>query len=87
VKGKKEPKKIFELIVDEPSDALDQALEAFQNGRAEYTNGNWDAAIEQFKKAIALNNDGPSQLFLERCEKLKLHPPENWNGVYTFESK
>ncbi|MCX6714686.1 MAG: adenylate/guanylate cyclase domain-containing protein [Candidatus Uhrbacteria bacterium] len=87
VKGKKEPKKIFELIVDEPSDALDQALEAFQSGRLAYTNGNWDTAIVQFKKAIALNSDGPSQLFVERCEKLREHPPTDWNGVYAFESK
>lgn len=87
VKGKKEPKKIFELMTDEPNDILEQVLEAFQKGRAEYTNGNWDAAIAEFKKAIVLNNDGPSQLFLERCEKLREHPPENWNGVYAFEMK
>lgn len=87
VKGKKEPKKIFELLVGEPSEVQQQALEYFQSGREEYTRGNWDAAILEFKKAIALTNDGPSHLFIERCEKLKLHPPEGWNGVYSFESK
>ncbi len=87
VKGKKEPKKIFELIVDGSSDVFDQALEAFQDGRHEYVKGNWDAAIAQFKKAIAFHDDGPSHLFVERCEKLKAHPPEHWDGVYVFESK
>ncbi|OGL63375.1 hypothetical protein A3C09_04250 [Candidatus Uhrbacteria bacterium RIFCSPHIGHO2_02_FULL_47_44] len=87
VKGKKEPKKIFELIVDEPSEVLDQALEHFQSGRLAYAQGNWDAAISAFQKAIALHDDGPSHLFIERCEKLKFHPPEDWNGVYAFESK
>ncbi|MEK7452091.1 MAG: adenylate/guanylate cyclase domain-containing protein, partial [Patescibacteria group bacterium] len=87
VKGKKEPKKIFELIVDDPSEVLDQALEAFQCGRDAYTKGNWDEATAAFQKAIDLHDDGPSHLFIERCEKLKLHPPENWSGVYAFESK
>lgn len=87
VKGKKEPKKIFELIVDESSEVLEQSLEAFRTGREEYIKGNWDAAIVALKKAIALNNDGPSQLFVERCEKLREHPPKDWNGVYVFESK
>jgi adenylate cyclase len=87
VKGKKEPKKIFELIVDDSTDVLEQALEQFHLGRAEYTKGNWDAAMLAFQKAIDLNNDGPSHLFLERCEKLKAHPPEDWKGVYVFESK
>ncbi len=87
VKGKKEPKKIFELIVDEPSDLLDQSLEAFRQGRDAYAKGDWDLAIEQFKKAIALHDDGPSHLFVERCEKLRSDPPTDWNGVYAFESK
>ena len=87
VKGKKEPTKIFELIVEESSDALEQAHRHFQSGRALYAKGDWNAAIAEFKKAIALNDDGPSKLFVERCEKFREHPPENWNGVYSFESK
>ncbi len=87
VKGKKEPTKLFELLVEKPSATDDQALVYFQAGRALYKKGQWDSAIAKFKKAIALNNDGPSQLFIERCEKFRVHPPQNWNGVYVFENK
>jgi adenylate cyclase len=87
VKGKKEPAKLFELITNEPTEALSDALDFFALGRAAYTQGEWQKAIALFEKAIAVNNDGPSHLFLERCKKFQEHSPENWRGIYEFESK
>lgn len=87
VKGKKEPRKIFELITEKPSEPLKKALKYFDQGRAAYTKGNWDKAIELFEKTLTIRNDGPSMLFIERCNHLKKHPPKDWDGVYRFEHK
>lgn len=87
VKGKKEPRRIFELIAEETSEPLQKALKFFEQGRLAYTKGDWEKAITCFEKAVTVHNDGPSKLFIERCKKLRKHPPKDWNGVYQFESK
>lgn len=87
VKGKKEPTRMYELVTDEPSPALQQALTYFERGRVAYASGDWDIAITEFEQAIICNNDGPSALFIERCKKFALHPPKGWHGVYEFDSK
>lgn len=82
VKGKKEPKTIFELVVkDIPSDVLTH----FEHGRKYYQEGNWDKAIEEF--SFSKNTDGPSKAYLQRCKDFKKNPPQNWNGVYEFKTK
>lgn len=87
VKGKQEPTKIFEVLLKKLNQKEQDAHKYFEQGRLAYTKGNWDMAIRKFEKAIELTNDGPSQLFLERSAKLKLHPPKGWDGVYSFDSK
>jgi adenylate cyclase len=87
VKGKQEPTKIFEVLLKKPNQKEQDAHKYFEQGRLAYTKGNWDMAIRKFEKAIELTNDGPSQLFLERSAKLKLHPPKGWDGVYSFDQK
>ena len=87
VKGKKEPKRIFELITKPVDDDLKKVLELFTKGRTHYLKGEWDLATAQFEQALALDDDGPSKTFLERCRALKTQPPLTWNGVYEFKSK
>ncbi|MDQ3014695.1 MAG: adenylate/guanylate cyclase domain-containing protein [bacterium] len=87
VKGKKEPKKIFELITDPLTDGFKKVLEHFKAGKEHYKKGEWDKAISEFKKALDVQDDGPSKVFLERTEYLKAHQPENWTGVYEFKTK
>ena len=87
VKGKNEPKKIFELITEPVTDMVKKKLQHFADGRAAYIAGKWDEAIAHFKKALALGSDGPSTAFIERCEDLKAHPPPHWTGVYEFKTK
>ncbi len=87
VKGKKEPKLIFELVTKPVDDTLKKVLEYFAQGKASYLRGEWDKAIDQFQKALALHEDGPSKTFLERCHLLKIQAPVIWNGVYEFKSK
>ena len=49
----------------------------------------WDEARRAFAEAIAIDpNDGPSITFLNRLEKLILHPPDDdWDGSWRLEQK
>lgn len=87
VKGKTEPKKIFELVTRPVDDSLREGFALFERGRLHYMNGKWDDAIAAFGEAVAVCGDQPSRVFLERCEKLKRNPPMDWKGVYEFTSK
>ncbi|MBX4190023.1 adenylate/guanylate cyclase domain-containing protein [Candidatus Parcubacteria bacterium] len=82
VKGKKEPKIIFEIMT-KPLDK--NILDHFNLGRQLYKEGKWNEAIAHF--AIGAEVDGPTKLYLERCQYLQEHPPESWNGVYEFKTK
>lgn len=88
VKGKKEPRKIFE-----PLDAKDlspnkkEQLVAFEAGRTAYYAGDWQQAISHFTKALSRGEDGPSTELLRRCQELLHSQPEHWEGVYEFKAK
>jgi adenylate cyclase len=88
VKGKQEPRRIYELITSDVSDSLKKTLEAFAKGRASYIAGDWKTAISHFEEALLYTpEDGPSTVFIERCQQLQKNPPSNWNGVFAFETK
>ena len=55
-----------------------------------YFNQEWDLAIENFEKALILeaHEKNPSQIFIDRCEMMKLKPPaKDWDGVFVMTSK
>jgi len=56
----------------------------FAKGRELYLGRQWDGAIAEFKKGLALvADDGPCLKFIERCEKFKKNPPgEDWDGTW-----
>jgi adenylate cyclase len=87
VKGKKEPKLIFELVYQPDNKNISQLIADFSHARSLYTQGSWDKAIEAFIAILATTNDGPSNAFIERCREMKQNPPAKWNGVYEFHSK
>lgn len=87
VKGKKKPKKIFELMPATDDPKLESALMLFKEGRDLYIAGKWQEASAIFEKAIAENNDAPSKVFLGRCVELIAHPPAQWDGIYEFKTK
>ncbi len=84
VKGKTEPKKIFELVTENVNQ---EALTHFHNGREAYLKADWAKAKEGFNKALQLSADSPSKTYLERIHHLEEFPPENWQGIYDFKSK
>ncbi len=88
VKGKIEPRRIYELITEPLTEAKKVVLEHFALGREHYKSGDFTEAVTEFKIALVADpSDGPSKVFLERSEDLLKNPPKNWNGVFEFKTK
>ncbi len=92
VKGRSKPVKVFE-IVGLRADASSKTFECinlYEQGMESYFKQDWEVAVKFFEQAILLeaHPKNPSQLFIERCNMMKLNPPEkNWDGVYIMTSK
>ena len=92
VKGKTRPVGVYEVLdyhTDETFPNLMNVVNQFKDGVEKYRGGKWDAAISAFREALRLNPaDKLSELYIERCEKLKLDPPQGeWDGVWVMEKK
>ena len=92
VKGKDEPVAIFEPLG--PADSLDQAtkdtLDRYHHAVALYRAQDWDAAEAAFH---ALLEADPTryvykEVYLKRISHFRTESPgENWDGVFTWETK
>ena len=92
VKGKTRPVGVYEVLdyhTDETFPNLMNVVNQFKDGVTKYRGGKWDAAINAFREALRLNPaDKLSEIYIERCEKLKLDPPQGeWDGVWVMEKK
>ena len=92
VKGKEEPISIFEIMVNDDSDAdLDLKLisNKFTEALNKYREREFEVAKEMFNDVLTLKEgDLTSQLYVERCEEYLIEPPpEDWDFVYTATSK
>jgi adenylate cyclase len=88
VKGKNKATSIYELIDFKKDNGSVMWIDFYHKGLYEYKKGNWDEAIKYFNKVLELKaNDYPSELMIERCNKLKIENPENWDGVIVLKSK
>ncbi|MBL7074529.1 CHASE2 domain-containing protein [candidate division KSB1 bacterium] len=91
VKGKAIPITVYELIGK--NGKLDgekgEVAEYFTKGINLYWQREWDEAIKHFQKALAIEpGDGPSKVFIERCQLYKENPPdENWQGEFVMKTK
>ena len=65
------------------------AVEAFELGLSQYRQRNWQAALAAFQAALGeAPGDGPSSLYCERCRiYLDNPPPEDWDGVWSMQTK
>jgi class 3 adenylate cyclase len=91
VVGQNRPQTIFE-IMGRKGDLTPAQLELrdrFSEGLACYRRRQWAESLRAFTAAIAIDpNDGPSIKFINRLEKLILHPPdESWDGSWRLEQK
>lgn len=93
VKGRYKAIKIYELISTAPASESDIAcVNLFSQALQVYREKRWDDAIDLFRKASEYRDgDGPSELFIKRCEMFKKNPPvaagEEWDGVWIMSTK
>jgi tetratricopeptide (TPR) repeat protein len=66
-----------------------KAVELFSEGRKYYKLMQFEEAKNLFRKALDLcADDGPSQVYLDRCINYIENPPsEDWDGVYVMTTK
>lgn len=95
VKGKKKSVELIQVL-DRPYS--EEGLRLFDEGRALYRQQIWHEAIQSFRDANALlavkdqagkeQNDGPCEVFIERCEMFQKEPPAaDWDGSWEMDSK
>lgn len=91
VKGKTKGVRIYELISevgDQPDPSIKAYNEKFIEAFGYYENMQWDEALTKFKQ---LHQAFPEvyavELFISRCEELKLNPPTAWDGVWIYHEK
>ena len=90
VKGKTQPVKVYELLgLAADTHVYSDLASRFGNGLAAYRSGQWQEAIEIFQELLGDHpQDGPSQVFIERCLNLLARPPEgSWDGVFVMKTK
>jgi adenylate cyclase len=91
VKGKTEPVAVHEVLdyhTDETFPHLMDVVNDFRDGISNYRRGAWDAAIGSFQRCLQAHpRDVLSATYVERCEQLRAHPPEHWDGIWVMTSK
>lgn len=91
VVGKSESVPIYELLGMKAAlpDYMYDMLEKYNAGRSYFIKRDWKQAISYFRQAIkVLPDDGPSRVYVEKCEEyMKSPPPRGWDGVFVLKSK
>ena len=95
VKGKNEPVNCYQLLSETGnSSSVQQALqETYDHALQAYFAGDFNLAVNEFKKSAEFEepvvhaNLNPSQVFLDRCERLLDEKPRQWNGVWELLNK
>ena len=92
VRGMETPIAIYEAMGHHTEASFPQreaALQAFSEGVARYRKREWKGAKRCFRDALGANpEDGPSRIYLERCEIFTSKPPPaDWDGVWAMQGK
>lgn len=91
VVGKQEVVHVYQLIdrKGQTTGALADMMVEFEKAHSRYRALDFEQAINGYKKCLELvPDDGPSRVFLNRCESyLTSPPPQDWDGVFTLTEK
>ncbi|MDQ6950073.1 MAG: adenylate/guanylate cyclase domain-containing protein [Mariprofundales bacterium] len=92
VKGKTKPVTIYEVLDFHSNESFPNLMEVvnyFREGRRAYIAGEWNKAVEYFKKALSYHpQDRLSQIYIDRCHHFQSEPPQgDWDGVWVMQSK
>ena len=71
------------------SEAMKELLVHYNQGLQLYKEAKFKEAIVYFEKALSIiPDDGPSQMYINRCkEYIQSPPPPDWDGVYVMKTK
>ncbi len=71
------------------TEKLKKLLDNYNKGLSLYREKKFKEAVTSFKKGLeAKPDDGPCQIYIERCEMFIKTPPDvNWDGVFTMTTK
>ncbi len=71
------------------TEELKQLLENYNKGLELYRARKFEEALTYFKKALEVRpEDGPSKLYVQRCEEyIKNPPPPDWDAIVTMTTK
>jgi len=71
------------------SDGKRNMLSYYNKGLDLYKRMKFEEALKSFEKALQFEpGDGPTKLYISRCEELiKVPPPADWDGVFTMITK
>jgi adenylate cyclase len=92
VQGKDLPVAVYEVLAHHTPETfpnMDQTVEAFAAGFAQYRLAEWTKAQGFFETALKANpNDRVSKIYVERCQHYLANPPgPEWDGVWTMTEK
>jgi adenylate cyclase len=92
VKGKREPVVVYELLEMAGvglTAEKEEAIRRYEEGMAQYKRHQWASAKRCFQAALeAWPDDGPSRVYVERCEaNLASPPPPEWDFVVRRQEK
>jgi adenylate cyclase len=91
VKGKKEPRRVFEVLCKrgQMSDALMKGRDQYHEALRLYRNGKFSDAIAVFEEVLHfMPDDHLTRKYLERARVYAITPPPNgWDGVFEMKSK
>ncbi|MFN0130426.1 MAG: CHASE2 domain-containing protein [Verrucomicrobiales bacterium] len=87
VKGKQLPVEVF-AVLGPTSEPPPPALAPYEDAMSAYRHGAFTQAVALFQQAAQTGfDDDLTQLFINRCENLAVHPPDAWDGVFTMTKK
>ena len=88
LKGKNDAITIYE-ISNSKDKRQKEVRNIYEQALAEYQSRNWKKAIQYLEQVLHIkDNDGPSLVLKERCQRYQKEPPvKDWNGVFRIEVK
>jgi adenylate cyclase len=87
VKGKAKPVEVF-TVISAAGDSPPAGLDLFEKGIQHYRAGRFDEAQTAFLDCVDAGlDDKLTHVYLDRCQQLREHPPEKWDGVFVMTKK
>ncbi len=91
VVGKNEPITVYQLLArkNQTTGLTADLMVQFEKARQLYCNREFEAAMAAFRLCTSIDpDDGPSNIFLARCESYIESPPlADWDGVFVLSEK